>query len=357
MKELRKNKDGEVLCELCSQSFKYKKGLSKHLSYTHKYDKKKYYDEYLKEENEEMCPVCEKNTDFIDFRAGYKKLCKNCLNKSKFPSNIEYWIYHGYSKFEAELKVKEFQSAQSKKVTNRLSNTQLNYWIKKGYSNEEAHKKLKERQATGSLENFRKRYGDLEGKIKWKNRQSKWQNTMSNKSPEEMARINKLKGITLENMIRKWGTVEGTRRYYQWLDKIHYNLKYNILSYSKISQELFNNLLKNILDKENVKFATHKKEKVIKTDTYLYFYDFCYKDKIIEFNGDIWHANPKLFNENEKPNPHSSLTSKDIWNYDKEKIKAAEKIGYKTLIVWENDYKNNPKEIEDKCRKFIHNEH
>jgi hypothetical protein len=353
MKYPRINDEGNIICEICEQTLKYKKGLSKHLSYTHKYNLKKYYNQYLKEDNEDLCKVCKKETDFRSFRDGYKKLCKNCINKSKFPCNIEYWIYHGYTIDESIKKVSIFQSTQSKKVHNRISNTNIGYWLKKGYSDEEAKQKLKERQATGSLENFIKRYGKKEGKIKWKERQIKWQNTLNSKSPEEKKRINKSKGITLKNMIRKWGEVEGTRRYYQWLDKTHYNIKNNILFYSKVSQELFNILLDNIEDKDNVKFATHKKEKIIKGNDFIYFYDFCYKNKIIEFNGDMWHANPRLFKKNDKPNPHNNLSSKEIWNYDNKKINEAKKEGYKILIIWESDFKNNKKEIISKCIKFI----
>jgi len=353
MKRPRIDNKGNIICEICLKTFKYKKGLSNHLSYTHKYNLKKYYDQYLKENNEDLCQVCKKETEFRNFRDGYRKLCNNCLNLTKFPSNKEYWIYHGYDENESIKKVSNFQSIQSKKVHNRISNTNIEYWVNKGYSDEEAKIKIKERQSTFSLEKCIKNYGKIEGTKKFKERQIKWQNTLNSKSFEEKKRINKLKGITLKNMIKKWGEVEGTRRYYQWLDKTHYNIKNNILFYSKVSQELFNILLDNIEDKEKVKFATYKKEKIITGDDFIYFYDFCYKNKIIEFNGDMWHANPRLYKKNDKPNPYNNLSSKEIWNYDNKKINEAKKEGYEMLIIWEIDFKNNRNEMINKCIKFI----
>lgn len=354
MKKPRLDESGNILCELCDKSFKYKKGLSKHLNYTHNYNLKLYYDTYLKDENEHLCVLCGNENKFISFRDGYNKFCGvKCLNKSKFPSNKEYWIYHGYNEEDSKTKVSEFQTLQVSKVKKHTNDATIEYWFKKGFTEDEAKLKIKERQSTGSKEKFIKKYGKEEGIEKFNLRQKKWQNTLKNKSYEEIKRINSLKGISLSNMIRKWGEIEGTRRYYQWLDKIHYRLKNNLLSYSKISQELFNILLNKIKDKDNVNFATYNKEISIINNNCIYFYDFNYKNKIIEFNGDIWHANPQIFDEYDKPNPHTNLTSKQIWEYDNKKVKAANDIGFDVLIIWEKNYKENSEKEINKCINFL----
>lgn len=338
-------------CKICNKSFKYKEGLSKHLSYTHKIDLKDYYDEFFKKPNEDICPVCNNKTIFRSFRDGYTKLCNNCLNKSKFPSNKEYWIYHGYSIEDAEKNVSKFQSEQSKKVKNRTNTASLNYWINKGYSVDEAKNKLKERQSTVSKLNYIKRYGEDEGIKRWKARQIQWQNTLHNKSEEEQARINKLKGITLENMIRKWGVIDGAEKYNDWKMAVRGHFQKSI---SAVSQELFFNILNLIDDKENVRFGKHNKEFFIFDNNRLYFYDFKYKNKIIEFNGDMFHANPKIYDENSFPNPYNKkLNAKTIWKFDDIKLNAIKKLQYDVLIIWEKDYKENKEKEFRKCMQFL----
>lgn len=277
-------------------------------------------------------------------------------HKAMSSKRPEHWIKKGYSEEEAERLAKDqLKYMQHRAVTLRKENpeaykdkfnTNIEYWLKKGFSQKEAEQKLKERQAVGSLENFKKRYGEEKGKEKWRARQVNWQHTLDNKSTEEKKRINKLKGITLENMIRKYGEVDGTEKFQNWINSKHY-------FYSPVSQILFNSILKYIKDEQNVKFATHNGEKLIQTKNIIYSYDFFYENKIIEFNGDKFHANPKLYNENDTPNPfNKKLTAKQIWELDGIKIKIA-KEKYQVLIIWENDYaKNSNKELK-KCLKFL----
>lgn len=346
-------KHNNFICQICKKEFKYKKGLSKHLSYTHKIDLKEYYDSYIKKDNEGICPVCKKETNFRNFRDGYRKLCDLCINKSKFPSNKEYWIYHGFSEKESIKKCSKFQQEQSKKVKNRANCRSINYWIKAGLSEEEAINKVKEIQSTNSLNNFIKRYGKKKGKIKWKERQAKWQETLQNKPLKEKQRINSLKGITLENMIRKWGEIDGPEKYNDWKNAIIKNGNRSG-SISHISQELFFILLKDIKDKNNVKFGKHNKEFYIKYKNKCYFYDFKYKNKIIEFNGDLFHANPKLYEDYDNPNPYNkNLTAKQIWNIDNIKMQLAKNKGYEILVIWESEYKKDKNSQITICKNFI----
>jgi len=291
--------------------------------------------------------------------------------KTQRKINKEYWISRGSSEEEAIKKVKDFQKEQSKKVKNFKSEMHKEYWIEHGFSEEEAKEKVKDRQATGKLEKYIVKYGEKDGRKKWEERQIKWQNTMNdkgieekhemykkifdkinNKLPEEKKRINKLKGTTLENQIKKWGKVDGTEKYYLWYNKIINHLSHQ-LYYSKMSQELFYKLLENISDKENVKFATHNGEKIIRKESRSYLYDFCYNKKIIEFNGDYWHANPQLYKEIDILKFSTNLTAKEIWKLDEQKINVVKNKGYKILIIWEKDYKENKEKIINECLNFL----
>ena len=68
----------------------------------------------------------------------------------------------------------------------------------------------------------------------------------------------------------------------------------------------------------------------------------------VEFNGDIFHANPKIFKADDTPNPwFPEKTSKEIWESEAKRIDLLEKtMGTKTIVVWENDYRNGI-DIED----------
>jgi len=81
-------------------------------------------------------------------------------------------------------------------------------------------------------------------------------------------------------------------------------------------------------------------------------YDFIFKDKIIEFNGDYWHCNPKLY-EPDFYNKVKQKTAQEIWENDKIKKECAEFYGYKLLYVWEYDYINDKENIIKKCMKFL----
>jgi G:T-mismatch repair DNA endonuclease (very short patch repair protein) len=45
--------------------------------------------------------------------------------------------------------------------------------------------------------------------------------------------------------------------------------------------------------------------------------------------------------------------SKEIWNKDAEKIKAAEDNGFKVLVIWDSEFKKNKKETIEKCLNFL----
>jgi hypothetical protein len=118
-------------------------------------------------------------------------------------------------------------------------------------------------------------------------------------------------------MIEKYGEEEGTAKYKKQREN-------NTPGYSKISQELFFKILEFIPDKENVKFTEHNKEwfqyDSSPNNNCVYFYDFKYHNKIIEYNGDKLHANPEMFNENDHPSYYDkNKTSKEIWEHDEKK--------------------------------------
>lgn len=64
---------------------------------------------------------------------------------------------------------------------------------------------------------------------------------------------------------------------------------------------------------------------------------------IIEFYGDYWHANPKLYGKGEVFK--NKLTAQQIWDKDWERIRGLEGIGFKVFVVWQSEYENDPEFI------------
>jgi len=206
-------------------------------------------------------------------------------------------------------------------LKDRTFTTRIDYYLDQGYNEDESEILLKERQTTFSKEICIQKYGEVKGLKIFKDRQAKWQKSL---------------------------LVNG-------------NLK---CGYSKISQELCYRILENydIEDREDVYFATKNQEffiskKGTEYDPRVFVqYDFCDKKrkKIIEYNGDQYHANPNLYESNDNPHPFRKwITAQEIWDKDEEKIKIAKEEGYDILTIWDGDYKNNKEKTLLECLKFL----
>jgi len=65
-----------IKCKICNREFRSYKALAMHLMRLHKdYSTKKYYDQFLLKDNENVCRICGKNTKFQSLGMGYSKTC------------------------------------------------------------------------------------------------------------------------------------------------------------------------------------------------------------------------------------------------------------------------------------------
>jgi very-short-patch-repair endonuclease len=164
------------------------------------------------------------------------------------------------------------------------------------------------------LKNFIKRYGEIEGKRKWNERQEKWRNTIK------------------KRYIEIGGNV------------------------SKTSLDLFNYLDEYFGEREfqygrmNEKYISDKGKK----NSFGYDFTDSINNKIIEFNGDYWHMNPDKYSKDDF-NKNKKMKAEEIWEYDKYKIDLAKDCGYDVLVIWENDYRKEPQKVLQECIKFLNN--
>lgn len=209
---------------------------------------------------------------------------------------------------EHEQMLKEHYKYVASKLTPDKYTTKIEYYLSKGYDEETSIKMLKQRQSTNTLEKFINRYGDVGGNIKFEQRQEKWKKS-------------------LNNHFLKNGD-------------------------SRSPQSTFAiNLITDICNRLELKYP--KKEKFMTDKLGNHFaYDLCINKKIIEFNGDYWHCNPNIYNENFF-NKSKQMTAKQIWDLDDKKRKCAEENGYKILYIWEDEYNNSPKNTLKKCIDFL----
>jgi hypothetical protein len=59
---------------------------------------------------------------------------------------------------------------------------------------------------------------------------------------------------------------------------------------------------------------------------------------LIECNGTYWHADPRVYREHDTlKHPGRLISAGDIWRRDALKMKIANELGYRTLVLWELD--------------------
>jgi hypothetical protein len=154
-----------------------------------------------------------------------------------------------------------YRNEYVKHITDREYTIRLDYYTNKGLSIKEAREALSERQRTFSKEKCIKKYGESVGILRWIERQERWMDTINNKTDGEKIEILKRK-------------LSGS-------------------GCSKISQSLFWKLHEHIQDRSKLYFKEFNKEYFLNTGKDFFLIDFKYNNKIIEFQGDYWHTNPK----------------------------------------------------------------
>lgn len=85
--------------------------------------------------------------------------------------------------------------------------------------------------------------------------------------------------------------------------------------------------------------------------------DECNIDKkiVIEYNGDLYHCNPRKYN-GDYYNTAIKMFCSDKWEKDRKRTWFLKRKGYRVFVVWEDDWYENRKKIKEKILKFIKNE-
>lgn len=268
----------------------------------------------------------------ITYNLDFPYTCKICNKEIKSKSGLGTHIKNQHKEFTYKLYLLKYENIDIEFIEKE--------WLS-------GAKERKQKQ----LEGFR-RYQQIGAKKSPKDRMTeeqyeKWKNSMS-------------KVFTLDWFIQKYGEELGKQKYQERSDKIskqtvgHNRNKNNHSQCSKVSQELFWELYKQ-LDFNEVYFMELNHEYSCGTAQN---FDFVVVDnkKVIEFNGDKWHANPKLFEENDIIMPgFLNMKAKQIWQKDILKQNKVVKNGYEIKIIWESDYYKNKEKVILECINFLYN--
>lgn len=372
-------------CEICNKDCDDIRGLSIHLAKFHHLDNnylKLYYDKYLKKEDEGKCYFCKEGTPFINMGIGYHKICgsKECLGKTRATGTYEFLMYkYGLSKDDAIKMVNDRALCRGIKIKDGLnkkyidnnnffkekSQSSKEYWIKRGYSEEDAIIKTKEviNITNAKIWKKRRKYPELYQDVNT-TQIGYWLKKGFTEEEAKLKIIERQKTFSLETCIAKYGEVKGLEIYNlrqkNWSEKIE--KKYRNGDFQKFGKDPYSydeiELFEMIIDRLNIKDNVHvhygKSQffRFFKNLGKTFSYDFVYNHKIIEFNGNYWHCNPKMYNSNYF-NKHLQMFANEIWEKDKMRIDAITEKGYDVLIIWEDNYKQNKEKVIQECIDFI----
>lgn len=142
-----------------------------------------------------------------------------------------------------------------------------------------------------------------------------------------------------ENLKKKWqsGEMEEVRKFMS--NKLKETIKSGKIK-SIITSKKEKELIKQIQDLGYESIQSYKVETKI-CDIYVPSLNL-----IIEYFGDYWHCNPKIYKSNYY-NIKKGKYAYELWEYDKNKLELIKNNGYNLEVIWEQDLKNNNKLIEN----------
>ena len=255
------------------------------------------------------------------------------INGHQFPKyNLEYYIML----YGAE----DGTVIYNRKIASQAYKVSLQYYIAT-FGDKDGREMCKKAKSHSSLEYFISKHGKIDGTTRYLEYISKLSIPTSEKYKAtygenwEEKYNNRFKG-SLDCYKKKYGDAEGQLLFDRKIERLSSGNN-TTRSRSKISKELFDYLsvfiddLVNYDDKEFTIFLNDVEKK--QYNRYFIRPDLVYNNKIIEFYGDTYHANPAIYKEMDTPNPYNKkITSAQIWNADKIRIDILKNRGYEILV-------------------------
>lgn len=324
------------------------------------------------------CESCKKlfdmktQTKFNIFRACKEsKICEDCYSKLGYHMTKQQYLElfdeesikpylvenpvtlenmsRKYPRAEAEERYRIYTEKQ------RVKNTYEYKKQKYGWTEEQFNEYNKSRAVT--LENCIKKHGEEKGTRIFRNYCEKQRNSGVSlsffinkygieKGAKKFKEVCSSKPNTLENFTKRYGAEVGLQKFNEYIERRKSNRAFR----SNKADNLFEAL--RLLDDGDIRCIENEYMIYDSQHTFAYDYTNLTKMKIIEFNGNFWHANPlEYYDENEILYEGKSV--KDIWERDRIKLELARTKGFDVMIVWEYEWDDNSTETFSKILKFL----
>ena len=209
--------------------------------------------------------------------------CEDVCNKTRGSNNAAYQHGGKYSSFSdkfihndgsdnAKQKQKDVKERMYANGLGKVENKQNNveFWTSRGYTLDEAKLKVSERQSTFSLSKCIEKYGEVEGRIKWKTRQDNWLLSYNNKTPTEMEEINRRKKSLSIHDLRRFLYKDTGILYIIKLENNHIKIGITTNSLLHRYKKDFSKITKVILEKNLGLQVAFMYEQIIKKQLYEY---------------------------------------------------------------------------------------
>lgn len=303
-----------VQCKICNLRGR---DLAKHIFTVHNMSVYDYYEKYNCNSKDLRC------VEFINDLSGRIMGDKNpgYQHGGRFSSLSKNFVKYTEMIDEdiTDYKNKVIEKISYSNINSGNNSKTLSYWLNITNGNRiEAEKLLSEAQKTFSLDICIEKYGIEEGTRVWKERQIRWQETLANKSYEEILDINRKKGTGGSKGKISIESIKVLIPLYKYIRKLGYT-------------------------KDDVHIGLGKsKEFSIQragTNTF-YYYDLTVIPikLIIEYNGVIWHPRVSIIgqdNFDKWRHPFKrAITAKEIQDKDLDKIECAKNNGFDIIELW-----------------------
>jgi len=218
----------------------------------------------------------------------------------------------------------------------------------------EGRQRCKEVKNNTSIESFISRHGEVDGTTSYLKYITKMSNDITT-AYINGARV-AFKG-TEDAFVGKYGEVEGKKLFKKKIDNLANSCK-STRSRSKISTEMFDYI--SVFINGAICYGENETAIVLDDETKRKYKrhfikpDLIYNNRIIEFYGDVYHANPSIYAPRDTPNPRRrGITSSVIWEEDRIRLSILQELGYMIKIVWSADYVKHKHQTITECVEFL----